>query len=151
MKSTLQSARARAAAAAAAAHDVAARVSGHVPLLLDLVEDRVRSRALTLALFALVLSFVFRAGLYVVFIGAPLEVPSAPQLFLVSEPPQSASPLELGSVLRPPLTARVVDARGLPVAGVRVTASVVLDSADSLVWQRAYALADTQLDATGLS
>ena len=48
------------------------RLERALPILVDFAEDRVYFRGLNIALFALVLLFIIRAGLFIVFLQFPL-------------------------------------------------------------------------------
>jgi hypothetical protein len=119
-------------------------IEERVPLLLDLVGDKVVSRGLTLSLFALVLAFLCRAGVYVLFLSSPRVPANSPAGFLsISEPVDS----KLGIGASFSLLQRV-STNGAVARSVRL--ALELDGADELLWTQKYGYDGTSFDYSGV-
>ena len=123
-------------------------LDARLPMLFDLVEDRSQFRALTLALFLLVLLFVFRTALYVVFLSAPDLVPPLPQVFLSVPPQPLGASAEIGVPL-PPLWVSVSGASGESLSGVTVQLSLAMVSPEDS-WATRFRYVGTALAEGGV-
>ena len=129
------------------------RLDAQLPLFFDFVEDRSAFRALTLALFALILLFVCRTALYVVFLSSPSLTIPPPQVFLApavgagpGAPPLGAT--EIGARVAT-MWVSVSGAGGEPLAGVPVTLRLAMLS-PSDAWATAFRYERTALAEGGV-
>jgi hypothetical protein len=106
------------------------RLERALPILVDFAEDRVYFRGLNIALFTLVLLFIIRAGLFIVFLQFPLLQESSQKLNLDGEPGTS---VDFGSPFSEPIKVHVTKtSRRIPVVGRNVSLHIELALPDLL-------------------
>lgn len=125
-----------------------ASVDQRLPLMFDMVEDAARSRGFTLALFALMITFLFRSGLYVLFLTNPIQSTQSQQIVSLNFMPSEA---ELGKVPGPAITIRITDTSGKPAQGVMVKITMTLQQTDPPApWIDHFGYTDTFYDTSGI-
>ena len=126
-----------------------AQLEQYVPIVLDLVEDTVRNRGFTLALYALVLIFIARSTIFIFFLNNSLPPPALLTVPVLSRW-QLPIQLEIGSALHPTFTLSVLDSAGAVLPSVEVRLSFVLEDADNLILTRKHRFNGTAIDESGL-
>lgn len=125
-----------------------------VPSVLDLVTDASYNRCFTLTLYALVLVFILRSAVFILFLNNVIEPVALAPVAILSLRNALPLQLEFGATLRPVLSVRVVDAAGDSLPAVTVMLDLELEGAnddvDSPLRSRVYGLAGTPLDESGL-
>jgi hypothetical protein len=123
----------------------------HYPVVVDLVEDRVYSRWLTALLFGVVLLYILRSSVYVLFLTDPLRPSVSDFVRLQFLGTGVQAPTEIGETVSPILAARLTLASSkAPVTDASAQLTLTVDAVSTLAWQYRYGYADTQYDWTGI-
>jgi hypothetical protein len=124
--------------------------SESIPVIVDFLQDKVQSVFSSVLIFALVVVYILRIGVFPLFLMNPLSAPtqSSPNLIPLA---RAWTPTYIGSLLYPSVAVSCKDAiTGESLSGVNITVALSLSSSETIVWQSRYGFEGTIYDYTGL-